>query len=205
MQPMLQIFSGGRLSNTTEGGSMRTTLTAVVLSLATLAIALSSALASGPPQRTPDAKAVPLLGTAKISLLQGINKVQAKFGPVIEAKFELDDSGALSLSVYPVTKGLRTNAEFNVFEEAAGPATASPWKPSIEVFKDREHLTRSSFDLTVMQLSSINLATAVQRALAQQKGIAYWAIPTLQGKKTVIGVYIRSSDGKSHHLFVPVS
>jgi hypothetical protein len=184
---------------------MRTTLTAVVLSLATLTIVLSSAFASGPPQRTPDAKAVPLLGTAKISLLQGIKQVQAKYGPVIEAKFELDDSGALSLSVYPVTKGLRTNAEFNVFEEASGPATASPWKPSIEVFKDREHLTRSSFDLTVMQLSSINLATAVQHALARQAGIAYWAIPTLQCKKHVIGVYIRSSDGKSHHLFVSVS
>jgi hypothetical protein len=183
---------------------MRKTLTAVVLSLAALALVLSSALASGPPQRTPDAKAVPLLGTAKISLLQGINKVQANYGPVIEAKFELDDSGALSLSVYPVTKGLRTNAEFNVFEEASGPATASPWKPSIEVFKDREHLTRSSFDLTIMQLSSINLATAVKRALAQQKGIAYWAIPTLRGTQPVIGVYIRSSDGKSHHLFIPV-
>ena len=67
------------------------------------------------------------------------------------------------------------------------------------MFKDREHLTRSSFDLTVMQESSISLATAVQRAPAKQRGIAYWAIPTLQGKKPVIGVYIRSSDGKSHH------
>jgi hypothetical protein len=56
-----------------------------------------------------------------------------------------------------------------------------------------------------MQESSISLATAVQRALAKQPGIAYWAIPTLQGKKPVIGVYIRSSDGKSHHLFVAVT
>jgi hypothetical protein len=184
---------------------MRRTLTAMALFLGALTIVLSSALASGPPQRTPDAKAVPLLGTAKVTLVQGIRQVQAKYGAVIEAKFELDDSGALSLSVYPVTKGLRTNSEFNVFEEAAGPATASPWKPSIEVFKDREHLTRSAFDLTIMQLSSINLATAVQRALAQQKGIAYWAIPTLRGKQPVIGIYIRSSDGKSHHLFIPVT
>jgi hypothetical protein len=196
---------GRRPANTTKGGNMRPTLSALGVSLGTLAIALSSAFASGPPQRTPDAKAVPLLGTAKISLVQGIKQVQAKYGPVIEAKFELDDSGALSLSVYPVTKGLRTNAEFNTFEEAAGPATASPWKPSIEVFKDQEHLTRSSFDLTVMQLSKINLATAVQRALARQKGIAYWAIPTLRGRQSVVGVYIRSSDGKSHHFFIPVT
>ena len=63
---------------------MRAIITAFVLSLATLAVALSSAHAS-PPQRTPDAKAVPLLGTAKISLVQGIKEVQAKYGPVIEA------------------------------------------------------------------------------------------------------------------------
>ena len=78
-------------------------------------------------------------------------------------------------------------------------------RPSIEVFKDQEHLTRSSFDLTVMQQSRISLATAVQRALARQPGIAYWAIPTLKGKKPVIGVYIRSSDGQSHHLLIPVN
>jgi len=187
------------------GGTMRRTLTFSVLFLAALIFVLSSALASSPPRRTPDAKAVPLLGTAKISLVQGIKLVQAKYGPVIEAKFELDDSGALSLSVYPVTKGLRTNAEFNVFKEVSGPAAKSPWKQSVEVFKDREHLTRSSFDLTIMQLGSINLATAVQRALAEQPGIAYWAIPTLNGKQPAIGVYIRSSDGKSHHLFIPVT
>ena len=130
--------------------------------------------------------------------------MQAKYGPVIEAKFELDDSGALSLSVYPVTKGIRTNAEFNEFEEAAGPATASPWKPEIEVFKDSEHLTRSSFDLTVMQQSRIGLAKAVQRALARQPGIAYWAVPTIKGRKPAVGIYILSRDGKSHHLVMPV-
>jgi hypothetical protein len=183
---------------------MRRALTASVLSLVALTTVVGLALASGPPKRTPDAGAIPLLDTARVTLLQGIQQVQAKYGPVIEAKFELDDSGALSLSVYPATKGLRTNAEFNVFEEASGPATASPWKPSIEVFKDREHLTRSAFDLTVLQLSRINLATAVRRALAQQPGIPYWAIPTLRGRQPVIGVYILSSDGKSHHFLIPV-
>jgi hypothetical protein len=184
---------------------VRRTVTASILSLAALATVLSSALASAPRSRTPDAKAVPLLGTAKVTLVQGIKQVQAKYGPAIEAKFELDDSGALSLSVYPAAKGLRNDAEFNVFEEASGSPTGASWKASIEVFKDREHLTRSAFDLTIMQLSKIDLATAVQRALAKQPGTPYWAIPALQGKQPVIGVYIRSSDGKSHHLFVAVT
>jgi len=177
---------------------MRRTLTAVVLSFAALMLALSSALASGPPSRTPDAKAVPLLGTAKVTLLQGIQQVQAKYGRVIEAKFELDDSGALSLSIYPA-KG------YDVFKEVSGSATSSPWKSSAEVIKAREDVVNSTFDLTILQQSKIGLATAVRRALAQQPGIAYWAIPTLRGKQAEIGVYVRSSDGKSHHLFIPVS
>jgi hypothetical protein len=177
---------------------MRKTLTAVVVSLAALMIVLSAALASGPPSRTPDAKAVPLLGTAKVTLVRGIKQVQARYGRVIEAKFELDDSGALSLSIYPA-KG------YDVFKEVSGPAAASPWKPSAEVIKAREDVVNSVFDLTILQQSSFGLATAVQRALAQQPGIAYWAIPTLRGRQPVIGIYIRSSDGKSHHLFIPVT
>jgi hypothetical protein len=184
---------------------VRKVLTVSIVSVAALSAVIGSALAGGPPSRTPDAKAVPLLDEAKITLAQGIRQVQAKYGPAIEAKFELDDSGDLSLSVYPAAKGLKNDAEFNVFEEASGPAAAAPWKFSIEVFKDREHLTRSAFDLTLMQESKISLVTAVQRALAKQPGIAYWAIPALKGKKPVIGVYVRSSDGKSHHLLIPAT
>jgi hypothetical protein len=174
------------------------TLTAVVPLLAALTLVLGSALASGPPSRTPDAKAVPLLGTAKVTLLQGIQQVQAKYGRVIEAKFETDDSGALSLSIYP-SKG------YDVFKEVSGSPTSSPWKSSATVIKAREDVVNSTFDLTILQESKIGLATAVRRALTQQPGIAYWAIPTLKGTQPEIGVYVRSSDGKSHHILIPVS
>lgn len=177
---------------------MRKALIAIAVSLAALSTVLSSALANGPPSRTPDAKAVPLLSQAKVSLLQGIKQTQAKYGRVIEAKFELDDSGALSLSVYAAPKG------YDVFDEVSGSPTSAPWKPSSEVIKEREDLVNSAFDLTIVQEGGVGLAAAVRRALAQQPGIAYWAVPTLHGKQPSIGIYIRSSDGKSHHLFVPV-
>ena len=63
----------------------------------------------------------------------------------------------------------------------------------------------SAVDLTILDQGSMLLASAVQRALAQQPGTAYWAVPTLKGKKPAVGVYIRSSDGKSRHLFIPVT
>jgi hypothetical protein len=177
---------------------MRRPVIASAVCLAALTTTLGSALASGPPSRTPDTKAVPLLSQAKVSLLQGIKQTQAKYGRVIEAKFELDDSGALSLSVYAAPKG------YDVFDEVSGPPTSASWKPSSEAIKAREDLVNSTFDLTIVQEGGIGLAAAVQRALAQQPGIAYWAVPTLHGKQPAIGVYIRSSDGKSHHLFIPV-
>jgi hypothetical protein len=178
---------------------MRWTLISSLICLAVAALAAGASVAGygSPPSRTPDAKAVPMLGAAKITLLQGINQA-AKQGSVIEAKIELDDSGALSLSTY-TAKG------FDKFSEVSGSPTASSWKPSSDAITAREDLVNSAVDLTLLDQGTVTLAAAVQRALAQQPGTAYWAVPTLQGKKPVVGVYIRSSDGKSHHLFVPIS
>ena len=176
---------------------MRKFVSAALLSLATLATAGSALAGYGnPPSRTPDSKAVPMLAKAKITLLQGIQQA-AKHGAVIEAKFETDDSGALSLSTY-TAKGFG-----NFFEVSASPTT-TPWKPGQEKITGAEDLVNSAVDLTLLDQGSLSLSSAVQKAVAEQPGTAYWAVPTLQGKKPVVGVYIRSSDGKSHHLFIPV-
>src|SRR5437867_3481655 len=65
---------------------------------------------------------------SKISLANGLKQVQADNGPTIEGKFELDDSGKLSLSIYPTGKGLDVDAERNVFQEVAGDPTATPFR-----------------------------------------------------------------------------
>jgi hypothetical protein len=177
---------------------MRKAATAAAACIAFFTVILSSAEASGPPSRTPDTKAIPMLSQAKVSLLQGITQTQAKYGHVIEAKFELDDSGALSLSIYAAPKG------YDVFKEVSGSPTAAPWKPSPEVITAREDLVNSAFDTTILQQGRVGLAAAVRHALAKQPGTAYWAVPTLHGKRPAIGIYIRSTDGKSHHVYVPV-
>jgi hypothetical protein len=177
---------------------MRRGPTTFVLILAALVVA-SSALAGygSPPSRTPDAKAVPQIGNANTTLLQGIQEA-AKNGAVIEAKFELDDSGVLSLSTY-TAKG------FTAFFEVSGPAKASVWKPAVDKITAREDLVNSTVDLTILDQGSVDLATAVQRALTKQPGFAYWAVPTLQNKQPVIGVYVLGRDGKSHHLIISVT
>jgi hypothetical protein len=126
-----------------------------------------------------------MLDKAKITLVDGIKQVEAKYGPAIEAKFELDDSGALSLSVYPAAKGLKYDAEFNTFEEASGPAASSPWKPSIEVFKDAEHRL-ARLDLTLMQQTA-NLAAVRRAPRSNRESRTGRSLPA--GRKPVIGVH----------------
>src|SRR5438445_11994454 len=62
-------------------------------------------------------KRVPELGgdptialDSKVSMADGLKLAAASYGPTIEAKFELDDAGKLSLSIYPVGKGIATDA-----------------------------------------------------------------------------------------------
>jgi hypothetical protein len=169
----------------------------IVLSLTAL-VAAGAALAGygNPPSRTPDAKAVSMVGKSNTTLLQGIQQA-AKHGAVIEAKFELDDSGALSLSTY-TAKG------FTAFYEVSGPAKAAVWKPAVGKITDPGDLVNSAVDLTVLEQGSIDLATAVQRAAAKQPGFVYWAVPTLQDKQPVVGVYVLDNAGKSHHLYIPL-
>jgi hypothetical protein len=169
-----------------------------VLFLATLVFAGSALAGFGnPPSRTPDAKAVPIVVKSNTTLLQRIEQA-AKHGAVIEAKFELDDSGALSLSTY-TAKG------FGNFFEVSGPAKAAVWKPGNDKITDPGDLVNSAVDLTLLDQGKIDLATAVQRAAAKQSGFVYWAVPTLKNKKPVVGVYVLDGGGKSHHLYIPLT
>jgi hypothetical protein len=167
---------------------------AVVGVLVTAGAALAAY--GNPPSRTPDPAAPPVIAKAKTTMLQGIRQAE-KSGPVIEAKYEVD-GGVLNLSTYVSKKG------FDSFAEIAGPVTTPSWKPASNAITDRGDLVNSVVDLTILNQAKIDLATAVQQALTKQPGTAYWAVPTLQNKQPVVGVYIVDKSGKSHHLYIPL-
>lgn len=146
-----------------------------------------------------------ILRRSKISMSRAIAQIERNNGPVIEAKFELDHAGKLSLSVYPVGKGVDIDAERNTFFEAAGDPTTATWSPELSEFAvpDAEHLTRSARDLTLVQTSSLTLSETVEWVEdAFPGGIVYWAIPTLRGTRAGYGVYLYGTDGKSHYFFI---
>lgn len=130
-----------------------------------MTVALTSARAGNH-----DPKAIAaLLKDAKISLLEGIEYAQKTSGPTTSAKFEID-GGKLVLSIYTIPEGLGVEPEKATLTELGGSATEAPFKPAVEVFKDKEHIARASVHMTLFQLSPFNLKQVVERALKKVAG-----------------------------------
>jgi hypothetical protein len=154
-------------------------------------------------QRAPELGSdVTIVRQSKISMLDALKMSEKQYGKTIEAKFELGDDGKLSLSIYPIGKGIKTDAERNSFSELSGDPTADTFAPSLSQFAvpDEEHLTRSARDLTLVQTAGLSLVDAVKRV--QSRGFVYWAIPTIRDTRAGYGVYVLDDDNHVHYFFV---
>jgi hypothetical protein len=137
------------------------------------------------------------LSRSKHSLAEGVKQVSRAPETAISAKFEFDDAGKLSLSVYTAEKGLGVDAEHNVLKEYGGSPEQAAWKPEIEVFKDVAHVARASEQRTLMALSKMSLVDAIAMAEKEKGGQvlsitpiveghdAYFAVKTVSGDKVV--------------------
>src|SRR6478735_211748 len=126
------------------------------LAAALALIAPSTSAADG------DAELLARLGKSKHGLPEALAAVRAAGGAPISAKLEIED-GKLWLSVYGATAGLDKCAEKNQLFELKGDATSEKWQPEREIFKDKEHLTRASGQLTLMQTTQLTLETALSK------------------------------------------
>jgi len=139
----------------------RTLLLAVAFGLATLGgsyAALSAEQA--------DQALLKAIGSAKVTLTQGIAQVAKGTEVPTEAKYEMED-GKLMLSVYTSAKGLDTAAEDNSFNEYGGDATAATWAPKKEVFADLKHIARSAQYHTLLSMTKMTIPAIIQKASEQ--------------------------------------
>src|SRR5581483_10162092 len=136
-----------------------------------------------------------LLPHSKLSLADGVKLAHKGAETPISAKFELDDSKKLSLSVYTAEKGLSLEPEDNVLKELSGSPEESTWTPEGEVFKDKHHLTRASEQLVLVSLSPRSLLDIVNDASKRQSGMVYSVTPRLQAHKPVFIVLV-AKNGK---------
>jgi hypothetical protein len=123
----------------------------------------------------------------KASLSDGIRQ-SSKAETPISAKFELDEKGKLSLSVYTAMKGTNVDAEGNVLKEWAGAPDGGRWTPVAETFNDVEHVARASEQLTLMALTTKTLVEIATTADKEQLGSTYSITPVLKGKKAYFEV-----------------
>lgn len=122
-------------------------------------------------------KLLKALPASKMSLADGIQQAAKSDGAPISAKFEFNDHGKLSLSVYTAGKGLAVAPEKNVLKELSGSPEQASWAPEVEVFKDAEHVTRASEHLTLMSKSPYSLVDIVNKAQTRAPGNAFSITP----------------------------
>ena len=122
-------------------------------------------------------KLLKALPNSKLSLADGIQQAAKTDGAPISAKFEFDDHGKLSLSVYTAEKGLTVAPEKNVLKELSGSPEQASWAPEVEVFKDAEHVTRASEHLKLMSGSAYSLLDIVNKAQTRAPGTAFSITP----------------------------
>lgn len=136
---------------------------------------------------------VAALAKSKITLADGIRQATNSTAVAISAKFEFDDAGNLSLSVYAAEKGLAVAPDENVLQELAGSPEQSQWKPEIEVFKDVPHVARSSEQLTLLSLTRLTLLDLIHKAEKVQPGTVFSITPEMKQRQPVALVLINDS------------
>lgn len=177
----------------------RTTMTAAAGAFVAFA-AMAMQQDTGYAGKHDDTKLIAALTKSLHTLEAGIKQAAAKAPEAaISAKFELDDKGELSLSVYVAEKGLNVDAEHNVLEELSGSPTSEKWTAETEVFKDVEHVARSAEQLTIVALSKMPLVDIIAKAQKDQPGTVYSVTPNMRDRKAVFVVLV-ADKGKSVEL-----
>src|SRR5229473_1469153 len=134
-----------------------------------------------------------VLSNSKHSLADGIRQATKSTEVPISAKFELDDNGKLSLSVYTAENELTTDAEHSVLKELSGSPEAAAWNPEVEVFKDPEHLKRAANQQTLMILSQMSLLDVIAKAQKQQPGTVFSITPVVVGHQPKFNVLVANN------------
>jgi hypothetical protein len=161
-----------------------------------LALASISAVALGGEgeHRQDPAALAKALAKSKISLVDGVRQVSKGAEAALSAKYEFDDSGKLSLSVYTAEKGLGQDAEHNVLKEYSGSPEQAAWSPKSEVFADVPHVARSAGQHALMALSGRSLLEFAAEAEKEGKGTLLSITPILEGRSGSIRVQFAAGD-----------
>ncbi|TMH64084.1 MAG: hypothetical protein E6H57_16200 [Betaproteobacteria bacterium] len=90
-----------------------------------------------------------------------------------------------------------------MLQELSGSPVAEKWAPSVEVFKDVPHVSRSSQQLTLMALGKASLVQIIERVEKSQSGTVFSVTPVIRNHKPVAEVLV-ADKGKVTRLMQPL-
>jgi len=155
------------------------------IALMIVAAALGFVAAPAVGQEIKDAAAMAkAMAAATVKLDQGI-KASAAQGTPISAKYELDEKGALQLSVYTMKAGAPANAQFSevIVDYAKGTVSKT------ETITDTGDLKHAADQSAAMAKAKTTLEQAAAKAATDNAGYTVVAvIPALQGANPVADV-----------------
>jgi hypothetical protein len=167
----------------------------MLIGFGALALAAAAAARGGAVEDKNDQTAlVRALSKSKISLLDGLKQVSKGKQAALSAKYEFDDAGKLSLSVYAAEQGLAQDAEHNKLEEYSGSPEQATWSPSTEVFADVTHVARSATQHALLALSGRSLLDFAALAEKEGKGTLLSITPVLEGRSGIVRVQFAAGD-----------
>jgi hypothetical protein len=123
---------------------------------------------------TTSPKLIDELPTSRVTIDSALAAVKPPAVP-ISAKFELDQRGQLSLSVYIASRGTN-DAGTKALEEVSGDPLG-PWSPKVETLKSSGDITDGVAQRRFMAKTSLTLEAIARRALADQPGVVFSVLP----------------------------
>lgn len=142
-----------------------------------------------------------VLQLSKVSFCDGIRQAAKGIGTPISAKFELDDKGKLSLSIYIAEKGLVVDPQNNVFKELSGSPELVTWNPESELIKDKGDLAYAKEQLAVLSKAKVSLLDMVTQTEKDYQGTVFAAFPEVKDNKSVCEVKIVKDGQVSEHYY----
>ncbi len=130
---------------------------------------------------------------SKVSLCEGLRQAAKGAEIPISAKFEVDDKGNLSLSIYAAEKGLAVAPQNNLFKELSGSPESATWNPGSEVIKDEGDLAHAKEQLTILSKAKGSLLDIATQAEKDYNGTIFSIIPEVKGNKSVCEVKIANN------------
>lgn len=180
---------------------LKTASLPLLVTLAIFSVGASLNANAADAQKKTQADLLAVLPQAKLSLADGIRQATGQGETPLSAKFEFDDEGKLSLSVYVAGKGAGVAAENNVLKELSGDATAGKWKPKTEVFADVPHVARSAQQLTLIAIGHTELTKVIDRAQQEHRGKVYSITPMLVNNTPQISVLLINNGKSSEYTY----